>query len=294
MLLSNYRKKLINRNKSISDYVNNNKLDSKFVTIVTTAFNSERTIEQTIKSVINQTYKYIEYIVIDGGSTDNTLSILKRYSNKINFILSEEDHGPADGTNKGYAISNGGYLFNLCSDDWIPNDYIEQGIKTLLKSKCGYVYGNLYFVDEINQNYTLKKPSLDYLNTLPFCFPNFNSPSVIYKKSCFDEVLLLDCSYYVANDYDLFLRLSKNGYVGEYSNMLYVYHRADGISSSHFYKALIEELKVSYFNNGISLKSPMFIAFKFLKRSVKELLRKMLPNRFFDFIIKKYTYLKSK
>ena len=71
------------------------------ISIITVTFNSDKTLEETILSVINQTYKKIEYIIIDGGSTDNTLNIIDKYKNKINYFISEKDHGLYEALNKG-------------------------------------------------------------------------------------------------------------------------------------------------------------------------------------------------
>lgn len=87
------------------------------ITIITVTKNSEKFLEETIKSVINQTNKNFEYILIDGGSTDNTLNIIKKYQNKINYWVSEDDKGIYSAFNKGLSLSQGGYIGFVNSDD---------------------------------------------------------------------------------------------------------------------------------------------------------------------------------
>ena len=91
------------------------------ISIITVCFNSSKTIEETIQTVAGQTYSDIEYIVIDGGSTDDTLSILKNYTNIIDIMVSEPDDGLYDAMNKGIAISSGEYIMFLNSDDVLNN-----------------------------------------------------------------------------------------------------------------------------------------------------------------------------
>src|SRR4051812_33819047 len=105
------------------------------VSIITVAYNSQATISDTIKSVINQTYKDIEYIIIDGASTDKTLSIVESYKDKISTIVSEPDSGIFDGMNKGIQYATGDLIGILNSDDYYENDeVIERIVKTIKQS----------------------------------------------------------------------------------------------------------------------------------------------------------------
>ena len=98
------------------------------ITIITVAYNAVKDIENTILSVLNQTYPNIEYIIIDGGSTDGTLDIIKKYEDKISYWVSEPDKGIYDAMNKGIVKANGDYLFFLGADD---KEYFFLKIKIL-------------------------------------------------------------------------------------------------------------------------------------------------------------------
>lgn len=92
------------------------------ISIVTVSYNAAKTIEQTIKSVINQTYSNIEYIVIDGGSTDGTVDIIRKYEDRIAYWVSEPDGGIFDAMNKGIKVATGEVVGIINSDDWYEHD----------------------------------------------------------------------------------------------------------------------------------------------------------------------------
>ncbi len=114
------------------------------ISIVTVSFNAVETIEQTILSVVNQTYSHIEYIVIDGGSTDGTVDIIKKYSDKIAYWVSESDRGIYDAMNKGIEKASGDYIYFIGSDDQLLDNAILQ-IAHRIDGKAIY-YGNVYMV----------------------------------------------------------------------------------------------------------------------------------------------------
>ena len=121
------------------------------ISIITVCYNSERFIKTAIESVLNQTYKNIEYIVIDGNSKDNTVQIVKSYGDKISKVVNEPDMGIYDAMNKGLKLASGDYLGILNSDDfYINNTVIEQIVDTLEKNKTDSLFTDLIYVD--NQN----------------------------------------------------------------------------------------------------------------------------------------------
>lgn len=101
----------------------NNK--APLISIITVVYNGEKYLEQTIQSVINQTYKNIEYIVIDGGSTDGTLDIIKKYEEHISYWVSESDKGLYDAMNKGIGVAKGELIGMINSDDWYELEAVE-------------------------------------------------------------------------------------------------------------------------------------------------------------------------
>ena len=98
------------------------------ISVITVCYNSENTIEQTIQSVISQKYSEIEYIIVDGGSSDNTLSIIEKYKSKIDFLISEKDNGIYDAINKGINYSSGEIVGFLHADDIFKNSNVLNNI----------------------------------------------------------------------------------------------------------------------------------------------------------------------
>jgi len=109
------------------------------ISIVIPTYNSEKTLERAIESVINQTYKNIEVIIIDGGSSDKTLNIIKKYKNKIDYWVSEKDDGIYDAMNKGIKKSNGDILYFLGSDDYLYNNNVIFEVMSFLSLKSIYL-----------------------------------------------------------------------------------------------------------------------------------------------------------
>ncbi len=138
-----------NIQEKIKDYINSldenqNINDLPLITVITVVFNGAKTLEETIQSVINQTYPNVEYIIIDGGSTDGTLDIIKKYEDRIDYWVSEKDEGIYDAMNKGASVALGSWLYFLGSDDVCFTDAFQKIHKHLDSTKKA-VYGNVIF-----------------------------------------------------------------------------------------------------------------------------------------------------
>ncbi len=178
------------------------------VSIITITYNSEPTLKDTIESVINQTYKNIEYILIDGGSTDETLSIIKSYGNKISTLISEKDNGLYDALNKGISLATGDVIGILHSDDFYTNNHVIQHIvSSFSNSPVDAVYADLYYVDKMNTNQIHRKWKAGiykegmFLNGWMPPHPTFFVKRTIYE-TCGNFNLNLTS----ASDYELMLR----------------------------------------------------------------------------------------
>src|SRR6056297_712631 len=132
------------------------------VSIITVSLNSKHTIVDTIESVLNQSYDDIEYIIVDGGSSDGTADIINAYRNKISKFISEKDEGIYDALNKGIKLASGDIIGILNSDDFFyANDVVEQVVKEFMENDVDAVYGDVQFVspakDKIVRYYSSKK-----------------------------------------------------------------------------------------------------------------------------------------
>lgn len=178
------------------------------VSIITITYNSEPTLKDTIESVINQTYKNIEYILIDGGSTDETLSIIKSYGNKISTLISEKDSGLYDALNKGISLATGDVIGILHSDDFYTNNHVIQHVvSSFSNSTVDAVYADLYYVDKINTNQIHRKWKAGIYKEGMF----FNGwmpphPTFFVKRSIYETCGNFNLNLTSSSDYELMLR----------------------------------------------------------------------------------------
>ena len=119
------------------------------ISIITVCFNSQKTIYRTLESLAKQSYNNIEYIIIDGNSNDNTLSIIKNYKKNIDILISEKDNGIYDAINKGIKLANGEIIGLLHSDDWYANKNVISRVSNVFKNhKVDIVWGDVAMFDD--------------------------------------------------------------------------------------------------------------------------------------------------
>ena len=236
------------------------------ISIITVTYNSEKTIADTIESVLKQTYKDIEYIIIDGKSTDNTINIIKRYAslfkNRIKWI-SEKDKGIYDAMNKGIQLATGEIVGTLNADDYFTNDKIIELIYKEFDNhkEIQAIYGDVHFVNPNNlqkcvRYYSSKffKPYLMKLGFMPA------HPSFYIKKECCTQYGLYKTDYKIAADFEFLLRLIYiNKISTKYIPVDMVTMRTGGISTSGYKSHILitkEHLKAFKENN---VKSNIFL-----------------------------------
>lgn len=179
------------------------------VSIITVCFNSAKTIRDTIESVLSQDYPHIEYIVIDGGSSDQTLEIVKEYSDRIAVIVSEKDRGIYDAMNKGIALASGEIVGMLNSDDVYINEYaVSQLINKMQDAKVDSVFADLVIVDPDNLNKVIRYYDSSYFKPNKFRFGWMPAhPTFFVKKVLYDIVGPYSLSYQISADYEMLIRL---------------------------------------------------------------------------------------
>ncbi|MBU3623198.1 glycosyltransferase family 2 protein [Polynucleobacter sp. AP-Latsch-80-C2] len=179
------------------------------VSIITVCYNSAKTLEHTIQSVLGQDYPQIEYIVIDGASKDGTLEIIQKHQSTISKWISESDRGMYDAMNKGIAMASGDVIGILNSDDvYMNNHVVSDLISKMKKDHADVVFADLILVDE-NQ----PEKILRYYDSGQF-YPNRFQygwmpahPTVFVKKHIYDEVGLFKTDYQIAADYEMLIRI---------------------------------------------------------------------------------------
>ena len=178
------------------------------ISVVTVCFNSEKFIKDAIDSVLAQDYPNIEYIIIDGGSTDNTIPIIESYGNKISNFISQPDKGIYDAMNKGLKLATGKFIAILNSDDfYIHNNVISSVVKRLKKENTDCLYADLIYVNRTDPTINVR-----YWKSKPFIQSSFKlgwhpaHPTFIVKNNVYKKFGYFSLEFKIAADFELMLR----------------------------------------------------------------------------------------
>lgn len=216
------------------------------ITVVTVVYNGEKTLEQTILSVINQTYDNVEYIIVDGESTDGTLDIIRKYEDRIDWWQSEPDDGIYDAMNKGIELANGGYIAMLNSGDSYIDGILEK-IAEIIKSHNGDI---LYGIVKCFKDGIFTKVAGSGAESLPICMLPHQSafvPIGLHKKYGF-----YDTSFKITSDYDFFLKLFVNKERFFFTDLIIANFDLGGISNTS--KLLLKEATIVQKRHGFYKK----------------------------------------
>jgi len=179
------------------------------VSIVTPSFNQAKFLEETIRSVLDQDYPHIEYILIDGGSTDGSVEIIRKYAHRLAYWVSEKDRGQTDALNKGFAAANGSILAWINSDDTYQPGAIRSAVDYLISHpRVGLVYGDLNFINERGEIVGKFPAAQTDLARLRRGYVHIPQPAAFFRTDLWKKVGPLDPSFYFAMDYDLWVRLA--------------------------------------------------------------------------------------
>ena len=183
--------------------------DLPLVSIVTPSYNQARYLAQTIESVIEQDHARLEYLLVDGASTDGSQEIIQKYADRIDWWISEPDKGQAEAINKGLQRAKGEYVAWLNSDDVYLPGAISRVVKTFTQNpSIGLVYGDVLAIDEKGQTTNLLRYKNWSLVDL-MSFRVIGQPSVFMRRSVLEEAGYLDASYHYLLDHQLWLRMAQ-------------------------------------------------------------------------------------
>jgi GT2 family glycosyltransferase len=183
----------------------------QLVSIITPSYNQASYLEQTIQSVLGQDYPRVEYLVIDGASTDGSVEIVKKYENRLAYWISEKDRGQADAINKGLARAKGDILAWLNSDDYYLPNTISAVVKCFEENPdVVMVYGDMLAVNGNGQTINVIKYKQLALEDL-ICFQIIGQSSVFFRRSALEKTGLLDTSFHFMLDHHLWIRLAQQG-----------------------------------------------------------------------------------
>ncbi len=242
------------------------------VSIITVCFNAADTIESTITSVLNQTYKNIQYIIIDGKSTDNTMDVVNKFTTKISKVVSEADNGLYDAINKGIALSNGDVVGLLNADDIFYNDTIIETIVNNFNynSTIMTLFGDVAFINnsnKITRHYSSK-------NWMPF-YLRFGvmppHPSFYCRRELFSKHNNYRTDFKIAADFELLLRfllINKVNY--KYINEIVVLMKLGGLSTKNWFshRTITREITKACQLNGI-YTNYLFVSFRYIFKAMQ-------------------------
>lgn len=233
------------------------------ISIITVSYNTVKTIEETILSVLNQTYPNIEYIIIDGGSTDGTLDIIKKYQDKITYWVSEPDKGIYDAMNKGTLKATGEWLnFMNAGDTFYDEQVLEKVFKDNDWSDTDVIYGDV--IIKYSKKEKLKKvwPLTQLEKGMPFCHQSS------FVRTTLQKQFLFNTNYKICADYDFFYTLYKKKFYFKYTNILIAKFLNGGVSTDAIFNLLVENWQIGKKNYKlyfIYLLSKVYLIGKFKK-----------------------------
>lgn len=243
------------------------------ISVVTVSFNQGQFIRDNIESVLSQKYSNFEHIIIDGGSTDNTVSILKEYSH-LNWV-SEKDKGQSDGLNKGFNKASGDIIAWINSDDMLcPNSLAKINIFFLKNPNSSVLVGNQIFIDKIgNITQVIKAKPFTYDWLINGAKSGVMQNSTFFRRSVFEKTGYLDESFHYTMDRDLFIRIAKHYKIYTLEED-FAYFRVWESSKTYtskiyFFKDLIK-IKKKY-NAPFFTRSTVWIAWQFCKEPFRRI-----------------------
>jgi glycosyltransferase involved in cell wall biosynthesis len=196
------------------------------VSIITVTLNAEKYLDQTIKSVLNQSYKNLEYIIIDGASKDNTINIIKKFESQITTWISEKDNGLYYAMNKGISLAKGEIIGIVNADDFYSNDTVELVVEAYLKNNADIFHGDLSI---ITNNASIKMtPDIKKMKQQSSIF----HPTCFVKKTVYEKIGNFNTIYKISADYDFLLRCLNQNLAFTYIPKVLSNFRPGGMSAS--------------------------------------------------------------
>jgi glycosyltransferase involved in cell wall biosynthesis len=264
------------------------------ISIITPSFNQGNYIEETIRSILLQNYPNLEYIVVDGGSTDNTLEILKKYENWIDIIISESDEGQSDAINKGWRLATGDITTWINSDDFLSENTLLSVAEIVGNSGINnIIVGDvLNFYNDRLDYFLIKQRNISLKNIIRFWDnkSNWHQPGMFFPMKKIREVEYLDINYHYSMDFDLLCKLLVDTEI-IYSNKVFTFFRLHSISKGVEFpqktikeKFLISSIYWKLIQENYSIRD-LLIVYWFIKLSLKFLFKgkfKLMINLYVD------------
>jgi len=251
------------------------------ISVITVVHNNCRYIETCIQSVINQDYENIEYIIVDGGSTDGTVDVIKKYDEKIDLWISEPDGGIYDALNKGINMSRGDIIGFLHSDDlYIDCHVISNIVNEFIEHEVDSVYADLVYVERKNIRKVVRYYDSSAFQVSKFAYGWMPAhPTCFIKKEIYQKYGLFKTDFVIAADYELLTRFyGKHGVSHHYLPKVVIKMRSGGLSTRNFQSNIIlnREIVRACRENGI--KTNIFKVYSKYFKKIFQLHRRPRQN----------------
>jgi glycosyltransferase involved in cell wall biosynthesis len=220
------------------------------ISIVTVCFNSEKTLERTLKSIIAQNYQNKEIVIIDGGSKDSTLEILEKYREHIGVLVSEKDNGIYDGMNKGWQKASGDFVHFLNSDDWYVDSKVLSKVAAQIKDQNTIYHGKVIYKHNSGHETVMGRPAT-YADQ-KYELRGIHQPASFFPRALFKTLGGFDLNYRISSDYDLIRRFLKS-VPAQFLDIDVTYMSDAGASAKNINLGLEENFKIAVKDGGSPL-----------------------------------------
>lgn len=253
------------------------------VSIITACYNSASFIEAALSSVFNQSYGNIEYIVMDGGSTDGTVDIIKKYSDRISFWVSEPDRGISHAWNKGLTHCSGDVVGILNADDFYAPGAISAVVQVFFENPAaGFVFGDAQMCNLDGLPRYRQEGDPGYASSIAFNMPSIPHPTVFVRRTVYELHGGFDESYKTAMDYEFLLRITLRGVKGLYLPKVLTNMRLGGESDINYTRSYREVMNASV-KYGYNRQMAMA---RYSYRCIRTIVRKNLERIGLEFPIR--------
>jgi len=220
------------------------------VTFITVVYNGEKELESTIQSIINQTYPNIEYVVIDGGSKDGTVDVIKKYRDKISYFISESDKGLYDAMNKGIKASTGDYLWFMNAGDLVYSNDILEKIFINQNSTPDVIYGETEMIDNNGKSIgmrRLKAPETLTWKSLQWGMVVCHQSFIVKREKC----IPYDLHFRIASDINWMIKVLKQSEHIFNTHLILAKFKTSGLSYNNIPTSLKERFRIMIKNYGL-------------------------------------------
>lgn len=247
--------------------------ENPLITVVTVVRNGRRSIEQTIQSVLKQSYENVEYIVIDGASTDGTQDIISYYKEKIAYWVSEPDEGIYDAMNKGIEFATGEWINFMNAGDTFYSNNVLENIFHKSDKYADVIYGDHVLVYNADYSRRCRAGEVkDLWRGMIFCHQSSFVKTSLMKKNMFN------CRFRIAADFEVLYSLALTNHTFHNTGLIIASVAADGLSGVNTLAAVMEQRKIVVGRSGTMLKNGCYIYFV-IKRIGKDIIKAILPKK---------------